>query len=422
MKYIIFIAGIFFWIRLSGQTADSLTLDFCYNQSIENFPLIKQKELLDQATALKIKNLNTSYFPQIFLNAQATYQSDVTEISLPIPTLKLPEIYKDQYKATIDINQTLWDGGVTGKQKQIENISLQVDQQNLEVQLYALKDRINQIFFSVILLQESRKLLQVSVEDIKAKLAKIESGIKNGVMMETNADVLKAQLLNLDGQMIEVNSGIRSGLNMLGEFINKKLSDDSKLFLPQITIDVNRNEINRPEYKLYELQQSKLDAMKGLTNTRTMPRIMAFGQAGYGRPGLNMLSNEFDSFWMVGLKLSWNIWNWNQNKNDRQWYDIQNNIISSQKETLEKNIKIFLAKDLKEIIKYETLIEKDHEIIAICEKILKATSSQFENGVITSTEYLTELNSKTQAEINLKSHIIQLVKAKINYLNNLGKL
>ncbi|NTW33122.1 MAG: TolC family protein, partial [Bacteroidetes bacterium] len=305
-------------------------------------------------------------------------------------------------------------------QNKLENISTQAELQSLEVELYKIKDKINTLYFSIEVLQESKKILLVLKEDLKNKLTKVESGVKNGIIIESNSYILEAEIIKIDEQIIEIESGIESGFKMLGDYMNQEIKNSIILKLPEIVIDKSDYENIRPEIKLIELQQKKLDISKSLFDSKKSPKIAGFGQAGYGRPGLNMLSNNFDSFYMIGAKLTWNIWDWNQSKNDKQLLGVQSEILNTQKDFFNQGIKILLEKYISEIQKYKNLIAKDNEIIILREKIIKSAESQLENGTITATEYLTELNASSQAKLNLESHKVQLVKAKIDYLTVKG--
>lgn len=438
MKKLLILIGMFFYVNSFSQTNDIITLEFCHKEAIKNYPLNKQKELFDSSNELKIQNLNKNYLPQLNLNAQATYQSDVTfvtidfsdiTIDMPVPgpapeitgQPETPVMPKDQYKATLDLNQMIYDGGAVKNQKEVESFNLLINKKNIDIELYKLKENINEIFFKLFLLQENKKLINVAKDEVNAHLQKIESGIKNGVILESNADVLKAELIMLDQKLLEVEVGITMGFKILNEFCNTNISESSNFVLPTPEINVYTYSNNRPEVGFLELQQEKIDATKKLISSKGMPKMFGFGQLGYGKPGLDMFSENFDSFYLVGAKLSWNIWNWNQNKTDKQILDLQNKIISSQKETFDKNIKIACEKDISEINKFELLIQKDREIIELKTKIKETASSQLTNGVITSSDYLTELNAETQAKLNLETHKIQLIKAKVNYLTTIGK-
>ena len=402
-----------------AYSADTLYLDDCYKEAIDNYPLTKGKDLLGSANELRIKNLQTNYLPQINLNGQATYQSDVVKLPINIPNLSIPELPKDQYKVSVDVNQIIYDGGITNSQKKLEEASLATDVQQIEVELYKIKERINQVYFTILLLQENERVLNLKRNELKDRLKVMESRVKNGVLTQSYVDILQAELLKVEQQMIEINIGKSTAFDILGEFMNKELSESLTLQLPkmQITID---NSINRPEYTLFDLQMNKIDASSKLLSTKRNPRLYGFGQFGYGRPGLNMLSDEFDSFYIVGAKFNWNLWDWNQNKKERQILSLQKDIINTHKETLGKNINISLKNEEATIQKLEEIIEKDYEIIALRSKITKASASQLENGVITSTDYITNLNTEIQAKINLESRKIQLVQSQINYLTIKG--
>jgi len=170
------------------------------------------------------------------------------------------------------------------------------------------------------------------------------------------------------------------------------------------------------------LQLQKLEASKKLLDSKLLPKFAAFGQAGYGKPGLNMFAENFDSYYLLGTKLTWNFWNWGQNKNDKKILDLQSNIISSQKESFDLGVKLLLEKNIADITNYREQLAKDEQIIKLRTKIVAAAASQLENGVITATEYVTELNALNTAKLNYETHKVQLMKAQSDYLTTKGKL
>ncbi len=240
------------------------------------------------------------------------------------------------------------------------------------------------------------------------------------MLLSSNSDILQAEIINLEQSIIEIEIGLSTSKNIMNEYTGLDLNETALLSLPETQINTSIFENNRPEYALMTLQQNQLSALKDITGRKTMPRIYAFGQLGYGRPGYDMLKNEFDDFYMVGARLNWNIWDWNQSKKEREVLDIQSQIINTQKETFDKNLKIDLQNKLADIRKIEEIIKRDKEIIILRERISKSSSSQLDNGVITSTEYLTEINAEASAKLKLTTHKIQLEKAKIDYSASLG--
>jgi outer membrane protein TolC len=426
MKRTAFLLGSMILQSIVYSQSDTVTLFDCYRQAEKSYPLARQTGMLEKSTELKIKNLNKNWFPQLNLNGSASLQSDVTELKLNLPpqfsSIKFPTISKDMYKVTVDVNQSIYDGNVTGYQKKVETFNLQSDQQSIRVELYKLKDRISQAYFSIFFFQQNEALLNSTRDQLNAKLKEVQSAVANGAMLSSNADAIQAELMKIEQQLIETRTDRSTAFGVLSELTSSTIPENLKLALPRVQISTNTFEDKRPELKLYDIQVSRTGVMKEMVNTRWNPRIYAFGQAGYGRPGLNMLDNDFTPWWIVGAKLTWNIWNWNLSKNEKKIYEIQGDIIGTQKETFEKNLRIEAGRGLAEIGKLSELLQKDDDIIAIRTRITHSASSQMDNGVITSSDYIARLNEETQAKLMLELHRIQLVKAKIAYLFTLGKL
>jgi outer membrane protein TolC len=412
---------LFAWLPLfaAAQTTDSLSLVQCQQMAREQYPIIRQKDLLDDAASLKMRNLDKNWFPQIYLNGQASYQSDVTQVSIPIPGLQMPEMNKDMYKVTLDLNQVIYDGGLTSRQKQMEVAGLKADQQNVEVEVNKITERVNQCYFNVLLAQENELLLLNVREEIQNKLKKTEAAVKNEAALQNSANILKAEILKTEQQIIEVRAAKKAAIEMLSTWINLRLPEDIRLQVPSEKPPVTI-ENQRPELSWFDLQIDRLEAGKKVSTSKLLPRVSFFGQAGYGRPGLNMLDPDFNDWYIAGVKVSWNIWNWNLSHNEKKIIDIQKDITLSQKEAFDKNTRVALSRDLVEIYKYDELITKDKEIVALREQIATNYSIQYDNGIITATEYTTELNAAMQAKLNLQLHKLQQQLAIENYQYNSG--
>jgi outer membrane protein TolC len=422
MKRTLILFNLALWAAMA-ITQESITLEMCYSKALETYPLARQNELLPQSHDIRIKNLNKNYMPQMNVNGQAHYQSDVTKTPIQnVPGINIPTVSKDWYKITFDVNQNIYDGSNTSRQKDVEDINLEIDKQGLDIEFYKVKERINQVYFNVLLLKEKAKILELHRSNLMSKLKDVESGVRNGTLLSPNEDVLKAEIIRAEQAIAEVKISLKAGIGMLNEFTGLTLNVETGFLLPEITINMDAYTNNRPEYFLFSLQQDKLTASKKLTGTSLLPRFSAFGQAGYGRPGYDMLNVNFDDFYMVGARLSWKPWDWNLSRKQKEVLDIQNEIINSQKETFDKNVKIDLENKIAEIKKAEELISRDRELIELREKISKSVSSQLDNGVITSSQYLTEINAEASARLDLESHKIQLVKAKFDYQAALGNL
>jgi len=409
---------------LSAQ--DSLiTLDFCYLQVQKTYPLSRQGNLLEKSSELRTKNLNKNYFPQFNVNGSATWQNEVTEVVIPLPSdyqLVGPVIPKDQYKLTLDISESIYDGNVTHYQKKLEKINLDVDKKNIDATLYLLKDQVNQFYFSILLTERNIKLLQETKKQLESKLDEVESAVRNGAMLKMNADLIRAEIIKLDQNIYEFSMDRLSSINMLSELISFPMGENFTFEIPDIHLQELVFENNRIEFEIYRIQKDRTDLMKNMVTTKWNPKFWAFGQFGFGRPGYNFLSSDIAPMVMVGAKLSWNPWNWNANKNEKKIYTIQGDIIKNQQEAFDKNLRVTTKKNLSDITKLSDLLLKDQELIDLRAGITKTASAQLTNGVITSSDFILRVNDETQARMGLEIHKIQLIKAKISYLYNIGKL
>jgi outer membrane protein TolC len=356
------------------------------------------------------------------INGDVHYQSDVTQVPTVIAQFAPEPLDKDWYKITLDIGQVIYDGSTTKRSKEVETIDNLINLQNVGITLYSVKERVTQAYFSIIAWQENKALLLLQEETLKARLRDVESGVRNGVLLASNADILRAELLKIAQRIDDSDIAIATAYQVLSILIGQEIADGTKLDLTVPEIQLSMNGQDRLEYGLFSLQQQRTGSMKKLSSSKLMPRLMAYGQAGYGRPGFNLLKNQFDDFYVVGAKLSWNFWNWNKTRNEKSMLDLNSSIVASNRDAFTQNISVDLARKQADIARYAKFIEKDRQIADLRTSIMETYSSQLNNGVITSTEYVTELRAETEALLNLKIHQIQLLKAKYDYLATAGKL
>jgi len=419
---------IILWLCLAGLACSgqqsSLTLDSCYRAARSHYPQARQKGLLEESTGLKIQNLNRNYLPQMSLNGSTTYQSDVTKIDINVPIpgfdINTPDLNRDSYKLTLDVNQVIWDGGVTGNQKKVESLGLQIDQEALEVDIHLLKERVNQLFFGIILLRENKNLLVSAKERLDKKHQETLSAIRNGTALTSQGNLLMAEILKVEQQVAETEIDLAASAQMLSELTGLTIPADISLEMPSYLTAAIAFQNQRWEGKLLSSQQEKLIASEKLVTTKLMPRFFAFGQLGYGRPGFNFMDNDFTPFYIFGAKVSWTFWNWNQNKHEKRILGLQRQILDTRKETFDQNLRLAYYKDMSEIRKLEDVLEKDRQIIQLREEISRTTTSQYDNGVIAASDLVSRLNEETQARLQYRLHQVQLAKLRQTCLVNLG--
>ncbi|MBK8289916.1 MAG: TolC family protein [Flammeovirgaceae bacterium] len=393
-------------ISLSSLSQD-LTLEDCYERARQNYPLIKQKELIAKSKEFSVDNVKSGLFPQFNLGGQASYQSDVTR--LPGPAVLVEPLSKDQYKLFLDLNQSIYDGGTTKRNSALQETAAQVEDQKIEVELYKIKERINQIYFGALLINEQLVQVDLIRKDLENSLLKMESAIRNGTAFKTNADILQAELYKTEQRRVELKSARLAYLQMLGIFIQQDLSELTVLLKPQTLIFESEPLVTRPEISLYNFQGQLLSAQQQVSNTKVVPRVNLFAQAGYGRPGLNMLLNEFDTYYLGGIRFNWNLGGFYNTNRDKQLLDINLQSLNYQKETFLFNTNLSLRQQTSDINKLNELIQLDDKFIVLRARIKATAKAQLENGVIAANDYLRELNAEDQARQNLIIHQIQLL-------------
>jgi len=399
-------------ITLPSIAQQSITLKECYNLVVKNYPMAKQALLLDKQNQLDAEVIASTKMPQFNLDAQATYQSDVIEI--PIPNSTIEPLNEDQYRATLSVNQLIYNGGLTDASLNMKTAQLKTKQKQVEVTLYQLRQRINQLYFSILLTQESDALLKVKQAQLNAKLKEIKSGIKYGMILPSSDKILEAELLKINQQFQELKINKIALIETLSSLIGESLDATTLFQSPLIEIQLQK-ELYRPELELFQSKKEEIESSEVLVSKQNSPKLFGFATGGYGNPGLNMLDNSFQPFYTVGFKLNWNVFDWNTNKNKRKSLAITKDIVDNEIETFKLNTNIELNKQQKEIEKVEIIIASDIEIINLRKEVLQTADSQLKNGVITSSAYITELTNLYVDENTLIRHKIQLQLAKANY-------
>lgn len=397
-----------------------LTLQQAYDLAQANYPVIRQKDLLAKTSTLAVSNLGKAYLPQVSLSAQASYQSDVTRIPVSLPGLSIDPPSKDQYKVLADVSEVLYDGGITREQQQQQRLATAVEQQKLDVELYQVKTRINQLFLGILYADAQLKQVELVKADLQTGIHRVEAQVNNGVAFRSNLAMLQAELLKAEQRAIEWN-GARTGLiNSLAEFTGKPLDAATVFELP--TQDSTESDsIRRPELQLYAKQTASLQQQDRLITARNKPKASVFVQGGYGRPGLNLLKNDFDFYYIGGIRINWSLGNLYTAKKERESIALNRQIIATQQENFLLTTNTQLAQLRADIDKYRLLCASDGSIIQLRKTVTDAAKAQLENGVITATDFLRQVNEEDQARQQLIIHTIQLLQSRINYRTLTGQ-
>ncbi len=396
-----------------AQTPRQITLAEVQQKAATHYPLTRQKGVIKQIESLTLANLNKGYLPQLSLNGQATYQSEVTQIAVPIPEFNIKPLSKDQYKITADLSQNLFDGGSINAQKNVQQLNTKIEEQKLEVELYRLRERMNQVYLNILLLEKQTEQANLVITDILTGLRKTEAQVKNGVAFRSSLDVLNAERLKAEHRVLELQATRAGYLQTLSLFIGEPLDSNTILVTP-LAPEIN-SEIKRPELILYHEQSGLVERQKKLVTTKYLPKVSLFGQGGYGRPGLNFLQNDFRFYYLAGVRLNFNVSGYYTYRREKALLDLNQHAIGFQRETFLLNTNSQLIQQQAEIQKLQQLIESDQKIIELRERVKKAAQAQLANQVITTNDYLREVNAEDQARQTLILHQLQLLQAQINY-------
>lgn len=411
-------------ILSSGSWAQ--TLEECQQAAEKNYPLIKQYGLIAKTTQLTVKNIQKGWLPQVTASAQATYQSAVTAWPESMLTmyqqmgLNMKGLRKDQYKIGVDLQQTIYDGGAISSQRNIAQQEGKVQEAQTETNLYQVRRRVNEMYFSLLLLNEQIQLN----EDVQALLQssekKLSAMVKGGTAAASDLDNVRAERLSVEQQNENLKQQKLMLQRMLSVFCGLKVNNTQKPAPIQIASSVN----NRPEIRLYNSQLELTEAKEKALDTQLRPKLGLFAQGFYGYPGLNMFEDMMNRKWslngIVGVKLSWNVSAFYTHKNDKARLNAQREMIENAREVFLFNNKLEEIQQNENINRYQTMMKSDDEIIVLRTNVRKAAESKLAHGIIDVISLLREINNENAAKTQQSIHEIDMLKEMYNlkYTNN----
>lgn len=414
------------WLSGSGQP---LTLEAVHQLARDNYPLIRQKDIIRQMADLTVANISKGFLPRFAINAYASYQSDVPRVDIPVPGVHIELPAKDQYQVAAEISQLLYDGGLTKQQQNIRELEAVTEDQELEVELRKLKETVNQVYLGILYLEGQLKQVALVQAELQESIDLMEARVQNGLALSSAVNALRAERLKGGQHATELRASREGLLQTLSLLINRPVPEDQVFKQPvpreeaqyRLSLAEIMPKLSRPEMRLFAGREELLQQRQKLITAGNRPKTSLFLQGGYGRPGLNMLKNEFDLFYIGGVRLNWSLAGWYTARNDREMLRLGQLKVETQRDLFLLNARTAIVKQQTEIEKLDKLIAADHEIIALRSTVTATARAQLANGVITATAYLLELNAEDQARQGLAMHEILLLQAKINYQTILGK-
>ena len=426
-KHLLLVIYLFF-VPIILFSQETVTLNGCYEKALSNHSMSSDKKVYEDIWQKKDMNLESAWLPTIDVNANFVYNSEVIDMSsafasIPIPGFadNIKAMPNEQYKVTMDINQVIYDGGAIKGSRQLEKATLAINEQQTETEIYKIKSQVNICYFNILLLRKQGELLNNYLSEINNRLRMLTSAVNNGVTLKTDIDVFMSEKIKLEQQVSENRIKTNSLLSILSEITGVAFTSDDVFIIPSVMTSLP-DEITRPELKVFDLTKDQLGAGEAILQSRRLPKASGFATLGYGNPpGNNFFKNSFSPYYVIGAGLKWNIYDWNRVKNEKQVITLQEELVDSKKKDLSLTLQRQLESKKAEIEALNSQIGSDPELIALRKKITLSSLSQYENGTITATEYLTQVNNEKQVIINAEMHQISLAMATTEYYNISGK-
>ena len=408
-------------VAMFGFSQDTISLIYCLDKTTQNHPRSGNSAILESITENKIQNIRTGNLPQVELNGRASYQSDVIGLDIPIPNIDIPTSPRDQYKLSLDITQSIYDGGITKNKQRIEGLSEQLDKSQLEMDIRTSKMQVKDLFYNILIIQKNEEILDISLSQLLKNKMVVETGIKNGALLNTDMDLLDVEIIRMKQRKMELENARITGLQVLGYKMGEEISGST--LLKQTNFIVPKNDsIQRLEERLFDLQSQQLGQNIELIKSRALPKVFAFGQFGYGNPGLNVLKNGFDTYYVVGAGLKWTIWDWKNSSRDKELVGLQQNIIESRKNQFETEINAALMNQKSVIKNHAENLEAYGNIMVLRSHITETAKKQLENGVIRTIDFVAVLDQETIARIQFETEKTLLQQSIARYLEIKGEL
>lgn len=406
---------------LHAQASDTLRLADLQREAVARDPRSAQAALLREQTALRLSNLRAERLPSLAVAGQAQHQSDVTSVRFPGAVLP----FKDTYDASLGTRIRLFDPA-RAPRTEAERAQLAEAEARLEAALFAQRQAVNEAFFSALLLDAQQAVLAEAITDLRSQLRLARERVSAGASLPSEAAMLEAELLRREQSLEEVSSGRGVALAVLGDLTGRTVAPSVALDAPDLAASVGtaRGALDslraRPEYAQFAAGRTVVSARERTASAQDDLRLSAFGRTGYGRPGLNMLAREFDTYWLAGVQLEWMPFDWGTVRREREAIAIQRQVIASEERAFVERIRRSVRTDLATVDRLERTLATDDAIVALRERVLQETRLRYVEGVITAAEFVDRETDLNTARLARATHRVELAQARARFLTTVG--
>lgn len=407
------------WASLAGSVAAQVTLSECVEKARNNYPQIQELGLIREAEKYDLSTASQSWLPQLTISGKAQYQSKVVEMPFEIPEFKF-NLPHDQYSLVGEVSQTIWDGGSTASKKRLVSADAKIQSKQLEVSLYGLRQKVENIFLGILLIDKQITQNEIAVKSLYRNRESVLAGIEHGVSYQSDLSIVDVNILNYKQTISSLHADRQAYVDMLGRLTGEDLSQ-ARFVEPPIDLPIDTATLARPELQLYKAQLEQTQIQRRDLQSNLYPKLNLSLQGGIGRPGLNILKNEFEPYYTVGVKLQWNLGALYSRKNDIRKIAVQKERIERQQEAFVLNTMLDVTDQLNEVHKAEQVLAQDREIIRLREDIRQAGEEQYKQGVIMLTDLMDMIDEEFNARVAQSLHQVQLVMAIYELRNTLGQ-
>jgi len=403
---------------LIGVPSWAQTLEACQQLACDHYPEIRQYDLIRQSEQYDLSNAARSWLPQVSFSAQATWQNRVPEFPSALSGMldqagvSLRGLDKNQYKVALEVNQTIWDGGQSQADRRVIEATADEHRQATEVDLYAVKGRVNDLYFGILLLEERLGQTDLTIALLQSNLDKVRSLVTNGVAMQTDADAVEAELLSVQQQRVQIEASRESYRRMLELFIGQRLAE--RLERPELVEEIS-GESARPELAWIDAQQERLAAQELSVKSATRPRFGVFAQGYYGYPGLDYFAGMVSTDWtwnaLIGVKMSWNFGAYYTKKNRLSNLRVAQQQLDIQRDVFLFNTDLQVAEEQGNISRLRRALADDDRIVALRRSVREAAESKLRNGVIDTNDLLRKITDEASARSARSLREVELLKA-----------
>lgn len=398
-----------FLCGLCTTTVAQVTLEECRQKARENYPMARQYDLIRLSEEYTLDNAGKGYLPQISLSGKVSYQSEATTFPFEMPGSGIKGLPKDQYQALLEIRQNIWDGGKIHNRKAQARAEANESQRQVDNGMYELEERVEQVFFSILLQDEQLAQNRLLHEELERNLKDIRTYREQGIANDADVDAVQVEILQTRQQRIQLESQREAYLHMLSLLTGKELPAHTALVRPTEVPDTSNNIINRPELRWYEAQEQVVNVRRKGLQAGYMPTFSLFAQGAYGNPGLDMLKDKFRTYYLVGASFTWNFGSLYTLRNDRRKLDTQTRQIQTERDLFLFRTRLQLAEKDGEILSLQQQMKEDDEIIRLRKNIRQSAEIKVAHGTMSVTDMLKELTAESMARQSKALHDIQLL-------------